>query len=200
MRILPVWEARMGACETISHDAAGPTPGLILRRSWPVSRSLVQSGADGSPLSHESPPGNASGACPSRTLWRRRSRGWPWRPDAQAQEGVVPRGLVHQHGAVPPSDRPTSPRPLPQMGGDLLGLGIDWAEQFHVVALGRPDQGVIDIARVQHSPARSPRWLPRSRDWSRTRQKSGSSSRRAMGCWSSAWSRPATSWCRSTPM
>jgi hypothetical protein len=35
----------------------------------------------------------------------------------------------------------------------VLGVGIDWAEEFHVVALGRPDQGVIEIARVPHSPA-----------------------------------------------
>jgi transposase len=35
----------------------------------------------------------------------------------------------------------------------VLGVGIDWAEEFHVVALGWPDEGVIEIARVQHSPA-----------------------------------------------
>ena len=35
----------------------------------------------------------------------------------------------------------------------MLGIGIDWAEEFHVVALGWPDEGVIEIARVQHSPA-----------------------------------------------
>jgi transposase len=35
----------------------------------------------------------------------------------------------------------------------VLGIGIDWAEEFHLVALGRPDQGVIDVIRVDHAPA-----------------------------------------------
>jgi hypothetical protein len=33
----------------------------------------------------------------------------------------------------------------------LLGVGIDWAEQFHLVALGRPGEGIVEIARVEHS-------------------------------------------------
>jgi len=37
-------------------------------------------------------------------------------------------------------------------GGDVLGVGIDWSEEFHLVALGRPGEGVIDISRVEHSP------------------------------------------------
>jgi transposase len=35
----------------------------------------------------------------------------------------------------------------------VLGVGIDWAEQFHLVALGRPGEGVIEITQVPHSPA-----------------------------------------------
>jgi Transposase len=35
----------------------------------------------------------------------------------------------------------------------VLGIGIDWAEAFHLVALGYPDQGVIQIRRVEHTPA-----------------------------------------------
>ena len=35
----------------------------------------------------------------------------------------------------------------------MLGVGIDWAEEFHLVALGRPDQGVVAVRRVQHTPA-----------------------------------------------
>ena len=27
----------------------------------------------------------------------------------------------------------------------MLGVGIDWAEEFHLVALGRPDEGVIEV-------------------------------------------------------
>jgi transposase len=34
----------------------------------------------------------------------------------------------------------------------MLGVGIDWAEEFHLVALGRPAEGVFEIARVEHHP------------------------------------------------
>jgi len=34
----------------------------------------------------------------------------------------------------------------------MLGVGIDWAEEFHMVALGRPGEGVFDVARVEHDP------------------------------------------------
>jgi len=29
----------------------------------------------------------------------------------------------------------------------LLGVGVDWAEEFHLVALGRPGDGVIEVVR-----------------------------------------------------
>ncbi|MDP9208934.1 MAG: IS110 family transposase [Actinomycetota bacterium] len=32
----------------------------------------------------------------------------------------------------------------------MLGVGIDWAESFHVVALGRPGEGVVQVFRVEH--------------------------------------------------
>src|SRR5919106_953261 len=32
----------------------------------------------------------------------------------------------------------------------VLGVGIDWAEAFHLVALGRPAEGVIELRRVEH--------------------------------------------------
>jgi transposase len=35
----------------------------------------------------------------------------------------------------------------------VLGVGIDWAEAFHLVALGRPGEGVIEVRRVEHTPA-----------------------------------------------
>jgi hypothetical protein len=35
----------------------------------------------------------------------------------------------------------------------VLGVGIDWAEEFHLVALGRPGEGVIEVRRVEHTPA-----------------------------------------------
>jgi transposase len=34
----------------------------------------------------------------------------------------------------------------------VLGVGIDWAEAFHLVALGRPGEGVIQLRRVEHTP------------------------------------------------
>lgn len=34
----------------------------------------------------------------------------------------------------------------------MRGVRIDWAEAFHLVALGRPGDGVLDIARVEHDP------------------------------------------------
>jgi transposase len=34
----------------------------------------------------------------------------------------------------------------------VLAVGIDWAEQFHLVALGRPAEGVIEVVRVEHRP------------------------------------------------
>ena len=35
----------------------------------------------------------------------------------------------------------------------MLGVGIDWAEEFHLVALGSPGEGVIEVLRVEHRPA-----------------------------------------------
>jgi Transposase len=67
-------------------------------------------------------------------------------------QGVVLRGLVHQHDAAPP-------RPVVRDAADadeevaMLGVGIDWSEEFHLVALGRVEQGVIEIRRVEHTPA-----------------------------------------------
>jgi transposase len=34
----------------------------------------------------------------------------------------------------------------------MLGVGIDWAEDSHVIALGRPSDGVFDIVHVAHDP------------------------------------------------
>lgn len=33
----------------------------------------------------------------------------------------------------------------------MLGVGIDWAEQFHLVALGSPDSGVSEVLRIEHT-------------------------------------------------
>jgi hypothetical protein len=34
----------------------------------------------------------------------------------------------------------------------VLAVGIDWSEDFHLVALGRPGEGVFEVRRVEHSP------------------------------------------------
>jgi transposase len=34
----------------------------------------------------------------------------------------------------------------------VLAVGIDWAEDYHLVALGRPGHGVTQVARVEHTP------------------------------------------------
>jgi len=34
----------------------------------------------------------------------------------------------------------------------VLGVGIDWSEEFHLVALGTPEEGITEVARVEHSP------------------------------------------------
>jgi hypothetical protein len=39
------------------------------------------------------------------------------------------------------------------MGAGVLGVGVDWAESFHDVAIGRPGEGVIAQFRIDHGPA-----------------------------------------------
>ena len=34
----------------------------------------------------------------------------------------------------------------------MLGVGIDWAEEFHLVAFGRPGEGIFEVVRVEHRP------------------------------------------------
>jgi hypothetical protein len=34
----------------------------------------------------------------------------------------------------------------------VLAVGIDWAEEFHLVALGTPGRGVTEVLRVEHTP------------------------------------------------
>jgi transposase len=38
-------------------------------------------------------------------------------------------------------------------GGPVLGVGIDWAEEFHDIALGTVETGVVEQFRIQHGPA-----------------------------------------------
>lgn len=34
----------------------------------------------------------------------------------------------------------------------MLAVGVDWAEEFHLVALGQPGESVFEVCRVEHSP------------------------------------------------
>jgi len=34
----------------------------------------------------------------------------------------------------------------------VLGIGIDWAEEFHDVAFGTPEKGVVEQFRISHGP------------------------------------------------
>jgi transposase len=38
-------------------------------------------------------------------------------------------------------------------GGQVLGIGIDWAEEFHDIALGTQEKGVVEQFRITHDPA-----------------------------------------------
>jgi transposase len=38
-------------------------------------------------------------------------------------------------------------------GGHVLGIGIDWAQEFHDIALGTQEKGVIEQFRITHGPA-----------------------------------------------
>jgi transposase len=43
----------------------------------------------------------------------------------------------------------------------VLGVGLDWAESFHDVALGVPGKGVIEQFRIEHGPAAVARLISR---------------------------------------
>lgn len=46
----------------------------------------------------------------------------------------------------------------------MLSVGIDWAEEFHVVAIGRPTEGIIEVLRVEHEAEAVSRLVARIRD------------------------------------
>ncbi|MGH3427984.1 MAG: IS110 family transposase [Mycobacteriales bacterium] len=46
-------------------------------------------------------------------------------------------------------------------GRQVLGVGIDWAEEFHDIALGTPEKGVIQQFRIEHTPAGVERLITR---------------------------------------
>jgi transposase len=46
-------------------------------------------------------------------------------------------------------------------GDPVLGVGIDWAEEFHDVALGTVEKGVVEQFRIEHTPAGVARLIER---------------------------------------
>jgi hypothetical protein len=66
----------------------------------------------------------------------------------------------------------------------VLGVGIDWAEEFHDIALGTPEKGVVEQFRIEHGPAGVDRLIGRCLALEPTRQRFGSCWRPATGCWS----------------
>jgi hypothetical protein len=46
-------------------------------------------------------------------------------------------------------------------GGRVLGVGIDWAEEFHDFAVGTPELGVVEQFRIEHGPAGLDRLISR---------------------------------------
>jgi hypothetical protein len=89
-------------------------------------------------------------------------RGWPGRPDAQ--EGVVLRGLsISTARRLLRSDWPGPPvgvvprLPRRDEGGGVLGVGIDWAEEFHLVETCRPGGAPMQTTAGKNRPASSHR-------------------------------------------
>jgi transposase len=60
-----------------------------------------------------------------------------------------------QRLAGPPGSDPTA------NGGQVLGVGIDWAEAFHDIARGTPEKGVIEQFRIEHGPGGIERLISR---------------------------------------
>jgi transposase len=46
-------------------------------------------------------------------------------------------------------------------GAGVLGVGIDWAEEFHDIALGTVEEGVVEQFRIEHGPAGVARLIER---------------------------------------
>jgi hypothetical protein len=81
----------------------------------------------------------------------------------------------------------------------MLAVGIDWAEQFHDIALGRPGQGVFDGFRVEHTPAAVHALIARLTCLEPDPADVRVVIQTSTDCWSRRWSTPGSRCCRSTP-
>jgi len=79
-------------------------------------------------------------------------------------EGPTPRRVSSREdwsiSTTPCLPDPPSMR-VAKEGAGVLGVGIDWAEEFHDVALGTVAKGVTDQFRIEHSPAGVARLIER---------------------------------------
>ena len=82
----------------------------------------------------------------------------------------------------------------------MLGVGIDWSEEFHLVALGPVEEGVIEVRRVEHTPAAVAALVAQIAGMDADPGEVRVVIETGTGCWWRRWSTPATRCCRSTPI
>src|SRR2546430_11142139 len=79
-------------------------------------------------------------------------------------EGPTPRRVSSREdwsiSTTPCLPDPPSTR-VAKEGAGVLGVGIDWAEEYHDIALGTVAKGVTDQFRIEHSPAGVERLIER---------------------------------------
>lgn len=80
----------------------------------------------------------------------------------------------------------------------MLGVGIDWSEQFHLVTLGRPEEGVIEQRRVEHTPTAVAALVERIAQLEPDPAEVRVVLETRHGAWWRHWSMSATRCCRST--
>jgi hypothetical protein len=128
-----------------------PDPALVLA-DVKVVRPRVAAGADGSTLNCGVSPGERFGRLSLEDFVETAFPGdgpggpTPKKVSSRKDWSISTALRLRRIGPLPHDH-------FPRWEAIVLGIGIDWAEEFHVVALGRPDVGVIEIARVQHRPA-----------------------------------------------
>jgi hypothetical protein len=80
----------------------------------------------------------------------------------------------------------------------VLGVGIDWAEEFHLVALGSPGEGVIEVRRVEHRPEAVSALVDRIAGLEADPAEVRVVIETRHGLLVGRWSMPVTRYCRST--
>ncbi len=78
----------------------------------------------------------------------------------------------------------------------MLGVGVDLAESFHDVALGRPGEGVIEQFRIEHGPADVQRLVGRCLELEPDPAEVRVFWRPGTACWSRRWPMRGSQCCR----